>query len=74
MLLFAFIPGLPFIPFIIGASCLAAAAWIAHHTGLREAAAADAPRKSAPPPSGPSATSSTSTRSTWSLAQTSFRW
>ena len=29
MALFAFIPGLPFVPFLIGAGCLAAAAWLA---------------------------------------------
>jgi flagellar biosynthesis protein FlhA len=43
MLLFAFIPGLPFVPFIIGAGCLAAAGWIAREAKLREAAAAAAP-------------------------------
>ncbi len=43
MLLFAFIPGLPFIPFVIGAGSLGAAAWVAHQTRLREAAAAAAP-------------------------------
>ena len=49
MLLFAFIPGLPFVPFIIGAGCLAAAAWIARQTGLREAAAAAAPPEARTP-------------------------
>ena len=41
MALFAFIPGLPFVPFLIGAGCLGAAAWVARQTKLREAAAAD---------------------------------
>ncbi|MFO1141437.1 MAG: flagellar biosynthesis protein FlhA [Amaricoccus sp.] len=43
MLLFAFIPGLPFIPFVIGSGSLGAAAWVARQTKLREAAAAAAP-------------------------------
>ncbi len=47
MLIFAFIPGLPFIPFVLGAGGLAAAAW--YSGSLRAQAAADA--AAAPVPS-----------------------
>ena len=39
MALFAFVPGLPFIPFMIGAGCLATAAWVAQGTLRKEAEA-----------------------------------
>jgi flagellar biosynthesis protein FlhA len=42
MALFAFIPGLPFVPFLIGAACLAGAAWLARSTKDRAEAAAQA--------------------------------
>lgn len=55
MALFAFVPGLPFIPFMIGATCLGGAAWVAQGTQRKaaeaaavpaaEAAAAGAPKK-----------------------------
>ena len=43
MALFAFIPGLPFVPFILGAGCLGGAAWLAREQKAKEAAAAAAP-------------------------------
>jgi flagellar biosynthesis protein FlhA len=54
MALFAFIPGLPFWPFVLGAACLGGAAWLARNAQAAEAAkaapagpeAAAAPRKS----------------------------
>ena len=49
MALFAFIPGLPFVPFLIGAGCLGGAAWVARQTKLREAAAAAAPPEARAP-------------------------
>jgi flagellar biosynthesis protein FlhA len=49
MALFAFIPGLPFVPFLIGACALAAAAWVARQTQVREAAAAEAPPEARAP-------------------------
>ncbi|HRO10631.1 flagellar biosynthesis protein FlhA [Amaricoccus sp.] len=49
MALFAFIPGLPFIPFLVGAICLAVAAWLSRQTRLREAAAAAAPPEARAP-------------------------
>ena len=74
MTLFAFIPGLPFVPFLLGAGCLAAAAWIARQTQAREAArAAELPEAQAPAKRR-SATCSTWTRSTWSSRRTSCRW
>ena len=48
MALFAFIPGLPFVPFLIGAGCLAAAAWLAGQTKAREAAAEAKPEVRTP--------------------------
>ena len=52
MALFAFIPGLPFVPFMIGAGCLGGAAWLARQTqaarggeGRRRRPAAAAPPK-----------------------------
>ncbi len=53
MAFFAFVPGLPFIPFIIGAGCLGGAAWVSQNTMKKEAAeqakpeeqAAQAPKK-----------------------------
>ena len=48
MALFAFIPGLPFVPFLIGAGCLAAAAWLAGQTKAREAAAEAEPEVRTP--------------------------
>jgi flagellar biosynthesis protein FlhA len=38
MAVFAFIPGLPLLPFLLGASSLGAAAWLAHSTQAKEAA------------------------------------
>ena len=35
MLLFALIPGLPFLPFVIGAGCLGGAAWFSRAGGRR---------------------------------------
>jgi flagellar biosynthesis protein FlhA len=49
MALFAFIPGLPFTPFLIGAAALAAAAWLARGVAAKRAEAA------APPEAAPSA-------------------
>ncbi len=43
MALFAFIPGLPFIPFMIGATCLGGAAWVARKSEAERAAEAKAP-------------------------------
>lgn len=43
MALFAFIPGLPFLPFILGAGCLGGAAWLAREQKARESATAAAP-------------------------------
>lgn len=43
MALFAFIPGLPFIPFMIGATCLGGAAWVARKGEAERAAQAKAP-------------------------------
>jgi flagellar biosynthesis protein FlhA len=49
MALFAFIPGLPFVPFLLGAGSLAVAAWVARQTQVREAArAAAVPEAKAP--------------------------
>ena len=49
MAVFAFIPGLPFVPFLIGAGSLAGAAWVARQTKTRDAAAATAaPEAKAP--------------------------
>ena len=75
MALFAFIPGLPFIPFMIGAASLGAAGWLARETQRK----ARPPRRRRPRPRprrrrSRSATSSTSTRSTWSSRRTSCRW
>jgi flagellar biosynthesis protein FlhA len=42
MALFAFIPGLPFTPFVVGAGCLAGAAFLAHKTMREKAAEAEA--------------------------------
>ena len=51
MTAFAFIPGLPFVPFMIGAAALAAAAWAAKGVAAkREAAAAPAPEAAATAP------------------------
>ncbi len=52
MLLFAFVPGLPFLPFVIGSACLGGAALLAQGTMRREAAAAEA-AKAAPRDLGP---------------------
>ena len=49
MALFAFIPGLPFVPFLIGAGCLGGAAWLARQTKAREAEAAAAPPEARTP-------------------------
>jgi flagellar biosynthesis protein FlhA len=49
MALFAFIPGLPFLPFLTGAACLAAAGWLAAQVQRREAAKAAAPEAQAAP-------------------------
>jgi flagellar biosynthesis protein FlhA len=46
MALFAFIPGLPFIPFMVGSISLGAAGWLAREAQRKAAAAAAAP----PPP------------------------
>ncbi len=54
MALFAFIPGLPFIPFIIGAAALAAAAWIAQSAAAERERAAAAPAAEAAAAAGPS--------------------
>ncbi len=51
MLLFAFVPGLPFLPFVIGSACLGGAALLAQGTIRREAAAEAA--KVAPRDLGP---------------------
>ncbi len=49
MALFAFIPGLPFVPFMIGAGSLGAAAWLAREARAKAAAAATAaPEAKAP--------------------------
>ncbi len=49
--LFAFIPGLPFLPFVIGAGCLGGAAWLAQSVQTKEAAAVEAALPApAPPP------------------------
>lgn len=50
MALFAFVPGLPFIPFMIGAGCLATAAWVAQGTLRKEAEAKAAPKPEAEAP------------------------
>ncbi len=50
MALFAFVPGLPFVPFMIGAACLGAAAWVAQGTLRKEAAAKAAPKPEAEAP------------------------
>jgi flagellar biosynthesis protein FlhA len=50
MALFAFIPGLPFTPFVIGAGCLAGAACLARRTQKAAEAAAREPDASAAPP------------------------
>lgn len=44
MALFAFVPGLPFIPFMIGAGCLGGAAYVAQSTQKRDAIVAAAPK------------------------------
>ncbi|MFT3975432.1 MAG: flagellar biosynthesis protein FlhA [Amaricoccus sp.] len=49
MALFAFIPGLPFLPFILGAGCLGGAAWLAREQKAKEAAAAVAPPEAKAP-------------------------
>jgi flagellar biosynthesis protein FlhA len=49
MALFAFIPGLPFTPFVIGAGCLAGAGFLARRT-QKAAEAAAAPDETAAPP------------------------
>jgi flagellar biosynthesis protein FlhA len=49
MALFAFIPGLPFTPFVIGAGCLASAGFLARRT-QKAAEAAAAPDETAAPP------------------------
>ncbi len=36
MAIFAFIPGLPFIPFVIGAACLAGSAWLAQTAQIKD--------------------------------------
>ncbi len=43
MALFALVPGLPFVPFIIGAMVLGAAAWSVHRTAKRKALLAQKP-------------------------------
>lgn len=43
MAFFAFIPGLPLVPFLIGAAALGVAAWVASRGQARTAAAAEAP-------------------------------
>ncbi len=49
MALFAFVPGLPFVPFLLGAASLAVAAWLARQMKAREAkAAASVPETQAP--------------------------
>jgi flagellar biosynthesis protein FlhA len=48
MALFAFIPGLPFVPFVIGAACLGGAAWMAHRTNAAKAAEDGQPKEVAP--------------------------
>jgi flagellar biosynthesis protein FlhA len=50
MAVFAFIPGLPFVPFLIGAAALAAAAWLAQGTIERRNAAEAAPDPAAAAP------------------------
>jgi flagellar biosynthesis protein FlhA len=47
MALFAFIPGLPFTPFVIGAGCLAGAAALAYRTQKAAAKAAEQPAEEA---------------------------
>ncbi len=51
MALFAFIPGLPFLPFMIGATSLGGAAWLARETHRKAAVKAAAPP--APPATPP---------------------
>ena len=46
MALFALVPGLPFIPFIIGASVLGGAAWSVHRTAIRKEILAQKPATS----------------------------
>ncbi len=46
MALFALVPGLPFIPFIIGASVLGGAAWSVHSTAIRKEILAQKPATS----------------------------
>ncbi|MBP7241942.1 FHIPEP family type III secretion protein, partial [Amaricoccus sp.] len=54
--LFAFIPGLPFVPFMIGAAALGGAAWVAKGEEVKRVAAAAQPAKDAMAgPAGPSA-------------------
>ena len=48
MALFAFIPGLPFIPFILGAGCLGGAAWLSREQKVKAAAAEAAPTETKP--------------------------
>jgi flagellar biosynthesis protein FlhA len=50
MALFAFIPGLPFTPFVLGALCLAGAAFLAHRTQREKAAEAEKPAAEPPAP------------------------
>lgn len=50
MAFFAFIPGLPLVPFLIGAVALAAAAWVARKGQAEKAAAAVAPAPEAAKP------------------------
>ncbi|MEM9010079.1 MAG: flagellar biosynthesis protein FlhA [Pseudomonadota bacterium] len=47
--LFAFVPGLPFVPFVLGAGLLAGAAWVARRRAVEEAVAAET-EAPAPPP------------------------
>lgn len=47
--LFAFVPGLPFVPFILGAGVLGWSGWVLQRKARQEAAALPIPTESAPP-------------------------
>ncbi len=50
MAVFAFVPGLPFLPFVIGAAVLLGLAWLAHSANIRAAAQAATPPETLPEP------------------------